>query len=131
MGTLSGDGYYQDLDEDRYYDTWEFLRDQDQNMGIYKPDSYYQKIHSQPLTVPIMTAAEKVEAKDRYSINKAAKVGDAIECACCGKKLTKKHYQQAFCPPTGKGSGKRYKCKDKYHNLTNPVRAARANVWGN
>lgn len=129
MGTLSGDGYYQDLDEDRYLDSWEFQRDQDEANGIFKPDSYYQRTHN-TVAVPIMTATQKTEAVARYDAAKAAKVGDTIECGCCGKKLTKTNYQQAFCPPTGKGKNKRYKCKDKYHNLTNPERADRANTWG-
>jgi hypothetical protein len=129
MGTLSGDGYYQDLDEDRYLDSWEFTRDEDQRQGIFKPDSYYQRTHN-TITVPIATRTEKDDMVARYHLNKAAKVGETIHCACCGKAHVKTNYQQAFCPPTGKGSGKRYRCKDKYHNLTNPERAARANIWG-
>lgn len=128
MGTLSGDGYYQDRDEDRYLDSWEFARDQDRLLGIENPDSYYIRKHH-TISVPIMTGQEKVEAKDRYATNKAAKVGETIHCACCGKMHVKKHYQQAFCPPTGKGKGKRYKCKDKFWNLTVPERAARANQY--
>lgn len=81
------------------------------------------------ILIPVMTEGQKVEAKDRYSINKAAKVGTQIECACCGKKVMKTNYQQAFCPPINGRRGKRYKCKDQYHNATNPVRAARANAW--
>lgn len=80
------------------------------------------------ILIPVMTEPEKVEAKDRYAINKAAKVGAQIECACCGKKLTKTNYQQAFCPPIIRHQGKWYRCKDKYHNATNPIRAARANA---
>jgi hypothetical protein len=81
------------------------------------------------ILIPVMTASQKVEAKSRYDINKDAKVGDAIECACCGKKLTKTNYQQAFCPPIKSRRGKRYKCKDQYWNATVPERAARANAW--
>ena len=42
-----------------------------------------------------------------YEQNKAAKVGETIKCACCGKKFVKKQYSQAFCCG---------KCKDKYWN---------------
>ena len=42
-----------------------------------------------------------------YEQNKAAKVGETIRCACCGKEFVKKQYSQAFCCG---------KCKDKYWN---------------
>ena len=167
MGTLSGDGYYQEADEARFYDSWEGDKEIDYDLNHRNPnwkqpsDDYYRRKHvsakdlimgrGRPdraaaeaqakklggrlsedgltILVPVMTETQKVEATDRYSINKAAKVGDAIECACCGKKLVKTNYQQAFCPPTGTGKGKRYKCKDKFWNVTNPVRATRANQY--
>lgn len=163
MGSLSGDGYYQDADEARYYDSWEAQRDMDRENGIIKPDSYYRARHvpakqaimqamrsgaerraleqhaaalggrlsedGTTILIPVMTDTQKVEAQDRYSLNKAAKVGDTIECACCGKSLVKTNYQQAFCPPIKGRHGKRYKCKDQYWNATVPSRAARANEW--
>lgn len=97
MGTLSGDGYYQDLDEDRF--------------GGYDNDSLRKDLEQQ---------ADLSHMVDRFRENSRAQVGATIECACCGRKVVKKHYQQKFCPPTGKGKSKRYKCKDRYHNLTNP-----------
>lgn len=160
MGMNSGDGYYQERDEDAYLDSWEFQRDQDRLLGIDLPDSYYRSRHvpakqaimqsiarrnaeeqakklggtisadGTTILVPVMTTQQKVEAKDRYEINKSAKVGETIECACCGKSITKTNYQQAFCPPVKSRRGKRYICKDKYWNATDPERAARANVWG-
>lgn len=97
MGTLSGDGYYQDLDEDRW--------------GGYDNDRDRIALERQD---------ELNKMSDRFRENSRAQVGATIECACCGRKVVKKHYQQKFCPPTGKGKSKRYKCKDRYHNLTNP-----------
>lgn len=97
MGTLSGDGYYQDLDEDRW--------------GGYDSDRDRIALERQD---------ELNKMSDRFRENSRAQVGATIECACCGRKVVKKHYQQKFCPPTGKGKSKRYKCKDRYHNLTNP-----------
>lgn len=45
----------------------------------------------------------------RYKINRKAKVGDKIICAGprCGKKFTKKYYQQCFCCT---------RCKDQFWN---------------
>ena len=43
----------------------------------------------------------------RYDLNKQASVGDELVCPVCGKKFTKKSYQQAFCSTF---------CKDKYWN---------------
>ena len=53
-----------------------------------------------------------------YDRNKKAKVGEVIACATCGRKLTKKHYQQAFCGERGKqnSKGKKTLCKDQYWN---------------
>ena len=169
MGINSGDGYYQERDEDAYLDSWEFQRDQDRLDGIERPDSYYRsrhvpvkralltalatrkaryeaekmaeklggKLSADGKTIivpvanaPVMTDTAKVEAKSRYEINKSAKVGETIECACCGKQIKKTNYQQAFCPPINTRRGKRYKCKDQYWNSTDPERAARANIWG-
>ena len=42
-----------------------------------------------------------------YQQNKAAKVGESISCAYCGKTFIKKQYSQAFCCG---------KCKDRYWN---------------
>jgi len=163
MGTLSGDGYYQDMDEDAYYDSWEFERDEDRKRDVIRPDSYYRDKHvpaktflrnafaesasrnaaeaqaaalggrlsedGKTILVPVMTETQKVEAKDRYLLAKATKVGETFECAFCGKSHVKTNYQQAFCPPINGRRGKKYVCKEKYHNSTNPVRASRANKW--
>jgi hypothetical protein len=67
------------------------------------------------------------DMKARYVRAKAAKVGETIECACCGKKVIKTAYQMAFC-----SNGKNRKnqllgnnnCKDRYWNLTSSKRRA-------
>lgn len=63
---------------------------------------------------------EHLVMQDRFADAGRAQVGATIECACCGRKIVKRSYQQKFCPPTGKGKGKRYVCKDRYHNIMNP-----------
>lgn len=74
------------------------------------------------------TQAEVIaDMKARYVKAKAAKVGEVIECACCGKKVVKTSYQMAFC-----SNGKNRKnallgknnCKDRYWNLTDAKRRA-------
>ena len=53
-----------------------------------------------------------------YDRTKTAKVGEEIACATCGRKLSKKHCQQAFCGERGKlnSKGKKTLCKDQYWN---------------
>lgn len=97
MGTLSGDGYYQDLDEDRW--------------GGYDNDQ---------TRIDLERQGDLNRMTRRFSENGRAEVGATIECACCGRKVVKKSYQQRFCPPIQKGKRKSYRCKDRYHNLTNP-----------
>ena len=53
--------------------------------------------------------------KERYKLNKAAKVGEEIVCPSCGHRFIKKSYQQVFCK-TKTGT----KCKDKYWNTVTP-----------
>lgn len=67
------------------------------------------------------------EATARYKKAAAAKLGDIIKCACCSNTLTKKHYQQKFCP--GK-KGKASKCKDIYWNTVDTKRRMRAAYRG-
>lgn len=136
MGTLSRDGYYQDKDEDAYYDSWEFARDQDRLDGIERPDSCYISRHvpvKQAILQGIARLRQREETRkqieNRYKVNKAAKVGETIDCACCGKSNVKTNYQQAFCPPVKKLGVKRYKCRDRYWNNVDPERAARARHW--
>jgi hypothetical protein len=57
---------------------------------------------------------------DRFHANCRAETGATIECACCGRKVVKKSYQQKFCPPVQKGKRKTYPCKDRYWNIVNP-----------
>ena len=52
-----------------------------------------------------------MKIKDRYTINKSAKVGDTCTCPSCGSTFIKSSYQQAFCKTKG-GTV----CKDKYWN---------------
>ena len=49
--------------------------------------------------------------KERYKLNKSAKVGEQCVCPSCGAKFEKTTYQQAFCK-TKLGT----QCKDKYWN---------------
>jgi hypothetical protein len=90
-------GYYQDKDEAMFADA-DYAREE-RNRQLDK---------------------SRHEMLDRFVDNGRAEMGATIECACCGRKVVKRHYQQKFCPPTGKGKGKRYACKDRYHNLINP-----------
>lgn len=53
--------------------------------------------------------------KEKYKINKAAKVGNKCVCPSCGTHFMKTHYAQAFCKSRG-GT----KCKDKYWNTVDP-----------
>lgn len=57
---------------------------------------------------------------DRFRQNTRAEVGATIGCACCGRLVVKKTYQQKFCPPVVKGKRKSYACKDRYNNIMNP-----------
>jgi hypothetical protein len=65
---------------------------------------------------------EKISVyENRHAFNKKQKVGDAIICCSCGKEMVKKSYQSQFCSNKGRGN-----CKDKYHNLVDDTRRARA-----
>lgn len=101
MGTLSGDGYYQQVDEDRYGE-----------------DHFGPPVLSTPSRVIQVDPPEVMQ--DRFFDADAAAVGEKINCATCGKVVLKKHYQQKFCPPIKRGKRKSYRCKDRYHNVTNP-----------
>lgn len=48
-----------------------------------------------------------MKRKERYKLNKSAKVGEEITCPVCSKNFKKKQYSQAFCCG---------KCKDDYWN---------------
>ena len=56
-----------------------------------------------------------MKIKQRYTINKQAKVGDECICPSCGEKFVKTNYQQAFCKSKGGTT-----CKDKYWNTVIP-----------
>lgn len=62
--------------------------------------------------------------KERYAEAKAAKVGDIIKCATCGKTIKKRQYSQAFCSSRGCGN-----CRDRYHNSVKVDRLERAKKW--
>lgn len=85
-------GYYQDVDEARFggYDDSEQIRD-----------------------------AEFNKMTERFARATRAETGATIECACCGRLIVKKTYQQKFCPVV-KGKKKSYRCKDRYNNTVNP-----------
>ena len=53
--------------------------------------------------------------KERYQLNKEAKVGEQCICPSCGGEFVKNNYQQAFCK-----SRSGTKCKDKYWNTVTP-----------
>ena len=56
-----------------------------------------------------------MKIRERYKLNKEAKVGDSCVCPSCGSGFVKNSYQQAFCKTrTG------MKCKDKYWNTVTP-----------
>lgn len=68
----------------------------------------------------------------RYDINKAAKVGETLNCPTCQSLFVKKSYQQAFCCT---------ECKDKWwntkrknngyfrrYNIENPERLERVGI---
>ena len=79
--------------------------------------------HQEQMAAAMATTREQM--RKRYAIAKAAKVGDKIECAFCGHKLTKTSYHQAFCS-SGKGH---HKCKDQYHNSVSSKRRERRKRW--
>jgi len=56
-----------------------------------------------------------MKLRDRYKLNKAAKVGDKLVCPSCGTEFEKTNYQQVFCK-----SKSGTKCKDKYWNTVTP-----------
>jgi len=58
-----------------------------------------------------------MKIKDRYNLNKSAKVGESLVCPSCGSKFIKSTYQQAFCK-----SKSGTKCKDKYWNTVMPTK---------
>lgn len=53
--------------------------------------------------------------RERYKINKSAKVGDKLVCPSCGTEFVKTNYQQAFCKSKSKTV-----CKDKFWNTVDP-----------
>jgi len=97
MGTLSGDGYYQEVDEARYG-----YADVEREHEFNQRDEAWNAM------------------ADRFEANSRAEVGATIECACCARKIVKRSYQQKFCPPIQKGKRKSYRCKDRYNNIMNP-----------
>lgn len=56
-----------------------------------------------------------MKLKDRYKVNKAARVGETLVCPSCGTTFVKVQHQQAFCR-TKEGTV----CKDKYWNTVTP-----------
>lgn len=56
-----------------------------------------------------------MKLRERYKLNKSAKVGDKLICPSCGTGFMKNSYQQVFCK-----SKSGTKCKDKYWNTIDP-----------
>jgi len=50
-----------------------------------------------------------MKIRERYKLNKAAKVGETIVCPSCGTSFLKTNYQSVFCK-----TNRKTKCKDKY-----------------
>lgn len=72
--------------------------------------------------------AKKAELlRNRRQKALVAKVGEAIVCAYCGKKMIKKTYNQVFCS-NGRTCKGHSSCKDKYWNTVDSVRCARKEV---
>ena len=63
----------------------------------------------------------EIQAQARYQANKLVKVGEMMECACCGKKMKKKSYQSQFCSNKGRDN-----CKDFFWNRVDRKRLERA-----
>lgn len=58
-----------------------------------------------------------MDIKERYALNKSAKIGSELTCPSCQTKFTKGSYQQSFCK-----SKPKTKCKDKYWNTVDPTK---------
>jgi hypothetical protein len=102
MGTNSGDGYYQEVDE-----ALASLSD----LGYYETREQGQK-----------SLDDRVS---RYRAANAAEVGATIPCANCGKLIIKTTYHKKFCSNQKNKSRKnkhkiKNSCKDQYWNLVNP-----------
>lgn len=65
----------------------------------------------------------------QYELNKMAAMRSTICCATCGKPVTKNHPAQAFCPPVRNGKSRKSRCKDRFHNMSNPSRRERVNNY--
>jgi hypothetical protein len=66
------------------------------------------------------------EMKQRYILNKQAKVGSTIECAYCSIQVEKTTYHKTFCNNQKKTKRGVNSCKDKYWNTVDDSRRARA-----
>ena len=56
-----------------------------------------------------------MKLRERYNLNKEAKVNESCICPSCQTEFIKTNYQQAFCK-----SKSGTKCKDKYWNNVTP-----------
>jgi len=63
-------------------------------------------------------------AEQQRAVNRQAKVGTVIECPTCGRRFTKRSYQQVFCSNKGRDN-----CKDRFWNRADPDRLDRARAW--
>lgn len=78
---------------------------QDLDEDRFGPDDFEREL------VEIATIKVANQAHQRYNAAKTAAVGATIACAGCAKLVVKATYHNKFCST---------KCKDVYHNLTNP-----------
>lgn len=88
---------YEDYDFDNGYDLYDSLDFCDE-MLTDRPASLVRR-HILPGVHPVI---DEMRAK-----NGLAKTGESLQCPMCGKRFTKKSYQQKFCTND---------CKVKYHN---------------
>ncbi len=68
-----------------------------------------------------MTRGRMVTLKER---NQKIPKGETVVCPTCETLFVKKHPKQAFCNKDG-----RHRCKDVYHNATNPARLERTRQY--
>lgn len=74
-----------------------------------------------------INVGKTIDARNKYSLAKSAKVGDTVCCAGCGKKFIKTTYNKTFCS-NGRTTKGKSSCKDRYHNMMTPSRLDRLNL---
>jgi hypothetical protein len=96
-------GYYTDLDEDLGADAWAAEEERKHNEAA----------------LDVM--------RSRYDAARNAEVGATVECPCCRKRIVKRTYHRVFC--SNQKTHGRKNCKDRYWNMTDDTRRARASRY--